>query len=679
MFFVSQLAFFGTILIHCSLVFLQGCNSTGSFKNEGLEASPEIDSLSSALIALYDEGHATEADQILDSLFLANTFNSRYALKKYYGLKGQFRLKEGRFEEALAFSNKYLSNIDTTNFNERYEYARELTSHGSIYFQLGNYNAAYRYYHKARKIYSDNECFVGYSDYSIAMVLYRQGDFVGAAKTFRAALEGYQSCTFTFERQLRKQEILSNTGLCYYELSKFDSALLYYDSAQTIVNTFSTEEAVHKKWQEIATGVVAGNKARAFAGLGMLDSAYYYTMMDISINLRPTYDQYDGVVSLLHLASLHYQTGRAESMDTVLTQADSNIHRLGSPVLRLRWFQLKKNYFSSLHRWDSTAYYADQYIVLSDSISTANSKAFDTHIQLALQGMDSEYELGRLNQKNNFNQRSLGYLLVILGLAVLAIIVTIVFLASSKKKNTALADKSLELEKANIELQHRNTEKDRILGIAAHDLRTPVGAILSLTSFLRAEGMARSEYLELVDLIETASQSSMGLINEILLLADLKQNPLVKEEVAVNPFLKRTIELIKFKADEKKQKVKLEMLANDATIQADPERLRRALSNLVSNAIKFSNENSPITVKAAVSDEAIVFSVADNGIGIPESMKKELFKSFTKAKREGTNGERPFGLGLSIVKQIIEGHSGSVWLESIEGEGSTFFVEIPMN
>jgi two-component system, OmpR family, sensor histidine kinase VicK len=316
---------------------------------------------------------------------------------------------------------------------------------------------------------------------------------------------------------------------------------------------------------------------------------------------------------------------------------------------------------------------------LSDSISTANSKAFDTHIQLALQGMDSEYELGRLNQKNNFNQRSLGYLLVILGLAVLAIIVTIVFLASSKKKNTALADKSLELEKANIELQHRNTEKDRILGIAAHDLRTPVGAILSLTSFLRAEGMARSEYLELVDLIETASQSSMGLINEILLLADLKQNPLVKEEVAVNPFLKRTIELIKFKADEKKQKVKLEMLANDATIQADPERLRRALSNLVSNAIKFSNENSPITVKAAVSDEAIVFSVADNGIGIPESMKKELFKSFTKAKREGTNGERPFGLGLSIVKQIIEGHSGSVWLESIEGEGSTFFVEIPMN
>ncbi len=102
------------------------------------------------------------------------------------------------------------------------------------------------------------------------------------------------------------------------------------------------------------------------------------------------------------------------------------------------------------------------------------------------------------------------------------------------------------------------------------------------------------------------------------------------------------------------------------------------MGNLVNNAIKFSPIAGEIKVRLKDEQNNFVIEVEDSGIGIPDNLKSKVFDLFSEAKRYGTLGEQPFGLGLSISKQITEAHGGKIWFESTEGKGTTFFVEIPV-
>ncbi|RDC63635.1 Histidine kinase [Adhaeribacter pallidiroseus] len=111
----------------------------------------------------------------------------------------------------------------------------------------------------------------------------------------------------------------------------------------------------------------------------------------------------------------------------------------------------------------------------------------------------------------------------------------------------------------------------------------------------------------------------------------------------------------------------------------DEMKFMQAINNLISNAIKFTNDNGQITVSIEEQAGFVIIQVADNGIGIPERFQKCLFDKFTKARRRGIRGEKTTGLGMSIIKLIVELHHGTIWFESEENKGSTFFVQVPMD
>jgi two-component system sensor histidine kinase VicK len=138
------------------------------------------------------------------------------------------------------------------------------------------------------------------------------------------------------------------------------------------------------------------------------------------------------------------------------------------------------------------------------------------------------------------------------------------------------------------------------------------------------------------------------------------------------------VELLRFKAAEKGQKILLETPDKQQELLISREKIWRVISNLISNAIKFSPTGETITVKVTNNADAVVISVKDNGIGIPEKLQTEVFNMFTSAQRPGTDGEKSFGLGLSICRQIVEKHNGKIWLESSDGHGTTFFVSLPV-
>ncbi len=117
--------------------------------------------------------------------------------------------------------------------------------------------------------------------------------------------------------------------------------------------------------------------------------------------------------------------------------------------------------------------------------------------------------------------------------------------------------------------------------------------------------------------------------------------------------------------------------AKSIYIDLDEAKFMQIMNNLVTNALKFTHPGGVIEVDILEKANGVLFSFGDNGIGIPEEFHSELFDKFTRARRKGLNGEPTLGLGLSIVKTIVEWHNGRVWVESQENTGTKFFFELP--
>ncbi|MBC7399418.1 MAG: HAMP domain-containing histidine kinase [Mucilaginibacter sp.] len=170
------------------------------------------------------------------------------------------------------------------------------------------------------------------------------------------------------------------------------------------------------------------------------------------------------------------------------------------------------------------------------------------------------------------------------------------------------------------------------------------------------------------------------MINELLKsgLAD-ENETLTKQQLNIKELLRDSVELLQFKANEKKQQIMFESTDAPILTNINHEKIWRVFNNLIVNAIKFSYEGGLIYVSIKTIDSSkILIEIADNGMGIPDKDKDAIFEMFTPAKRVGTDGEQPFGLGLSISKRIIENHNGRLWFESSPGFGTTFYIELPL-
>jgi signal transduction histidine kinase len=111
----------------------------------------------------------------------------------------------------------------------------------------------------------------------------------------------------------------------------------------------------------------------------------------------------------------------------------------------------------------------------------------------------------------------------------------------------------------------------------------------------------------------------------------------------------------------------------------NPEKMKRVIFNLVTNSVKFSKKDTVITLSAKINENKAIIEVIDQGIGIPEKLLTEIFNISKSGKRKGTDGEKSYGLGLNICKRIAEAHGGSINVQSQEGKGSTFTVELPLS
>ncbi len=241
-------------------------------------------------------------------------------------------------------------------------------------------------------------------------------------------------------------------------------------------------------------------------------------------------------------------------------------------------------------------------------------------------------------------------------------------------------DSKEELERINEDLKRLNEEKDDVLRIVSHDMRSPLSSIIGLAAILKDGDYSSDEEVhELSNMIQYSGENLLKLVNSLLDVAKLESGviKIEKEFVYLRYFLENI--LYGFEPLAKKKQIELVILLPEQKCKLfiDKPKIHQIVSNLVSNALKFTPFNGKVTIEFNVNGKDLHFCVADTGIGIESEMLDEIFKKFGNYQRQGTSKEKGTGLGLSIVKRFVELHGGTIKVESNTSEGTKFKIVIP--
>ncbi|MFH0735569.1 MAG: PAS domain S-box protein [bacterium] len=238
----------------------------------------------------------------------------------------------------------------------------------------------------------------------------------------------------------------------------------------------------------------------------------------------------------------------------------------------------------------------------------------------------------------------------------------------------------LQLEKYAEELKISNTAKDKFFSIIAHDLRSPFNAFLGITEILTDDfdTLSKPEIFDLINDLSIALKQQFYLLNDLLDWAKLQSENfnLTMVNVNVKGELNRVIEQLAFNASHKQVLITNDV-NSDIWVSSDRNMLKLILRNLISNSIKFTNPYGMITITANINNNFIKLDVIDNGVGIAPKDLINLFKDNIRYSTEGTKNEKGTGLGLLLCKEIVEKHSGNIWVESELGKGTKFSFTLP--
>jgi signal transduction histidine kinase len=247
---------------------------------------------------------------------------------------------------------------------------------------------------------------------------------------------------------------------------------------------------------------------------------------------------------------------------------------------------------------------------------------------------------------------------------------------------SAWAGRARELEADNVKLSDLNRMKDVFLGTASHELKTPLTSVIAYAELLDDhEGkLSRDQGREFVGRLRAEAQRLLGLIEDILDLSRLESGKfaLKPRQLDISEVVRGAIETTRPMAQKYGVVVKSELQADLPALTVDEVKIRQVLVNLIVNAIKFSPRDTPVQLSARVDGTYVRVEVTDRGPGIAPDSTTHIFELFGQNVSEDADARGGLGIGLHLVKRITELHGGHVGVNSRPGEGSTFWIRLPL-
>ncbi len=311
--------------------------------------------------------------------------------------------------------------------------------------------------------------------------------------------------------------------------------------------------------------------------------------------------------------------------------------------------------------------YLNRYSTIQDSLrQTERDQAIAR--QEVLLGLRVERETREIAEAALLKEQQSKFIIILLLIALLIILVGLIFIFVNKlKANKLLKQKTEELARA-------NEDKDKLLSLLSHDLRTPIASLQGIVQLIHSELIDGKDLKIALDHIDANLQKEINTLTNYLHWAkDQKYGIEAKPKPVDVSELSNSIVEESNRIGRNKGVSVVNKIPENTVIYADKQMTSVILRNLISNAIKYTNKDDEIVLNASTDANEVTLSVKDNGIGIDPKINHQIFKTFNNSN-PGTDGERGTGLGLSICKEFAEKQNARLYFESEPGKGTTFYI-----
>ncbi len=624
-----------------------------------------------------------QARQLLDSGFLSIPDPRPMDRYYYYDFHSWYYREKQERETALLYTDSMMTAIGDIPGVETH-YAHALNTRGVLQKELNQYSEALKTFYKAEVFTAKHldSCASAEIYANLGSVLYEQKNYPSSIEYYYKAVTSTKSCKKKDrEYFITIQSCYNSLGLCYERLSEYNRARNYYRKALNFLSQQGRFYEEERSFVQTAKGIILGNLGSNELAAGNFEKAEKSLLESISINDKPGGDIRDATLNKIKLAHVYCRQQNETKARPLIGQAEEYLSYHPDLEMELRLLNLKRDW---AEKKGDTGF---AYTVLvrmeeaEDSIQLRKKELTGLDVKEALQNLAQQEQLHALRETEE--KRSLLLIASIMLAAILGVILYLIRKNLQESKahvkalnvlNDEIREQSESQKIALKALENSQEETEKVMRIVAHDLRNPIGSIIALSSLLKETNDPDPESLKYLKMIHSLGQDSLGFMEEVLSLraSDARQT---KTEENFRELVEYCIGFMKLKAEEKEQHIHLE--GPSVRINISRDQVWRLISNLISNAIKFSPKQSEIDLEIRVTDDDVILSVQDYGIGIPETLQDKVFDVLSEARRKGTEGEKPYGLGLSISRQIMEAHNGSIWFESEEGKGTVFYLRFP--
>lgn len=558
---------------------------------------------------------------------------------------------------------------------------------GRLFFEQGILSRAYQYFIQAQAIFEDIDDASGqaYTYQSLARLYHSQNDNVKAENNFlkanriRIQLGNTPDITSAFIQ----------TGRFYQDMNEHEKALRFLLMADSTARTINDEINLAEIQMYIARsymldGSIEQAKKIGEEGLRVITQKNNVRLHASALN---TMGQIEFAANNVAGAKRYFEQALAIASRTKELTAKMEAHYHLWKVN-----EREKNTTGTLENMN-------RYLVLRDSSKDLDLARQVERFQFEIEIERKERENELLKEKQGrqdlvIKQQRLQNTILIIVTAFISILGFVQW-RNLKKRNEInekleqqnhfiqnqrqeIVDQNERLSRHNHQLSDLNHEKDTLMGIVAHDLKSPLNRIKGLADIMELEGGLSPAQQNYVGMIKDATRSGLDLITDLLDVHMIEENVEPNyTQFDISAFILDKVNSFAPAAESKNIHLNIQRVESDV-ISCDADYLHRILDNLVSNAIKFSNPDATIEISAWRNKSMLTIGVKDHGPGFSEKDKAHLFQKFKKLSARPTAGESSNGLGLAIVKTLVDRLKGNIHLTSEQGKGSLFTVNLPI-
>ncbi|MGZ2370648.1 tetratricopeptide repeat-containing sensor histidine kinase [Ancylomarina sp. YFZ004] len=613
--------------------------------------------------------------QYEEALQLARTTNSPYLIvRSHLFIANNYKHRSQLFKSEKQY--KIALNLSKSNKLRKYE-AISYIDLGNIYSDLGNYSKALDVYLKANNIV---EAF-NLKDLKFSTLLNITNTYAYKKQWDISIIKLNDLLKSTKDSQAQTAIIYNNLGTAYEEKKEYQKSLDYYLKALEINKKSQTQRST-------SLGRNYHNLGSVHYSLANYNLAIEYLEKSLDI-AKKRKSKIDYIYNYEFLAKVYTKLKQFNKASIFLSDAITLAKEIKMKDKELNLVKFKTEYYFATGDLKLAEKAFFEYDSLRDLFIKNEKSENIIQMQTLYETDKKEKENDLLKAQNQLSQLNLdkeiqrkNQFIIGFGISIVILIIIIFLLRRMSGAHKTIKEFNIKLEESNEKLRLINSTKDKFFSIIAHDLRSPLGAILSFSNLIDDECSSSKEIETVAEYNTYLNQSSRNLnsLLENLLQWSKSQLGSIKYEAIIfnlSEVIEENIKIQRLKAKEKSIEI-ISHVDKNMHVNADINMINTVIRNLLSNGIKFSFANSEINLYAKVDGKMLQLSVQDKGIGISQAQQDKLFKIDSNLSTLGTNNETGTGLGLILCKEFVETNGGSIWIESEEKKGANFTFTIPL-